>query len=81
MGDMGEALNALKDYRKQERKKRLESANPDGWSQHTEHHWYRIIDGRKINYWPSSGLVMIGKKRFNINSKKIQSLIGQEDNQ
>lgn len=75
MGDMGDAFKELRDYKKAMRKERFESADPEGWSKHTDHHWYRIVGSVKINYWPSSGLCMIGKKKYSINSSEIQKLI------
>ncbi len=75
MGDMAEVFNAMKQHKKEIRAARMESADSEGWSKHTDHHWYRIIDGEKMNYWPASGLVMIGKSRMNINGKRAKSLI------
>lgn len=75
MGDMGEMFKAMKQARKENRARRLSGANPEGWHQHTEYHWYRYVDGVKFDYWPSSGLVMSQGKRYNINSKFIQSTL------
>ena len=75
MGDVGE-IYKLMDERKKERKaKRLEAANSEGWEKHTDYHWYRTINGKKVNYWPSTGLCMIGNKRHNINSKYMRKLL------
>lgn len=41
--------------RRQERRAaRLASTDDTGWSKHTVHHWYLMIDGKKLDYWPSS---------------------------
>ena len=24
-----------------------------GWTKHTQHHWSRIIGGKRLDYWPS----------------------------
>lgn len=53
MGDMGEIFNAMRDARKERREHNLEKANPEGWTQHTEYHWSKILNGKRLNYWPS----------------------------
>lgn len=75
MGDMREIFDAMKEFRLERRAKRLSEAKEIGWQKHTEHHWFRVINGTKLNYWPSSGLVMIGNRRHNINSKHIQAML------
>lgn len=77
MGDMADTFNALKEHNKCQRAKRLQAASTEGWSKHTEYHWYRFVGDKKINYWPTTGLVMIGPKKYGINSKYIKSLINQ----
>jgi hypothetical protein len=49
-----EIFDDLREERKAKRRERLETADDDGWSKHTEHHWYRTVDGHKLDYWPSS---------------------------
>lgn len=24
-----------------------------GWTKHTEYHWSRLVDGERLDYWPS----------------------------
>lgn len=41
-----------------DRKKALADANDPanndgGWLKHTEFHWSRVVDGYKLDYWPS----------------------------
>lgn len=55
MGDMGDIFNAMRDLKKERKAQRLEKANPEGWLQHTEYHWSRMLNGKKLNYWPSTG--------------------------
>ena len=52
--------DALKADRKQkfdnDRKFFLEEAqkkDDGGWTKHTEFHWSRMVDGHKLDYWPS----------------------------
>ena len=27
--------------------------NDGGWTMHTEFHWSRLVDGKRLDYWPS----------------------------
>jgi len=33
-----------------------------GWIKHTEFHWSRIVDGKRLDYWPSRKKYMIDGK-------------------
>jgi hypothetical protein len=40
----------------QDRKVFLENANKsddDSWTKHTEFHWSKEVDGKRLDYWPS----------------------------
>jgi hypothetical protein len=37
-----------------QRKARLQYAADFGWSVLTEGHWYRMVDGERLDYWPST---------------------------
>ena len=47
----------IKAYSKEQydlrRKQALEEADPTGWTQHTQWHWSRQVEGERIDYWPS----------------------------
>ena len=73
--EIAQTFRAMKEARKEKKAARLDAANPDGWTQHTPYHWSRIIDGEKLNYWPSTGLCMYKNKRTNINSKRVKALL------
>ena len=66
MGDVGEDYKALRELRAEKRKGNLESASKDGWHLHTEYHWSRTLNGKRLDYWPSrnkfqyDGKVMCG---------------------
>lgn len=75
MFEMSEIFKVMKETKKESRKKRLDSANLEGWTKRTEYHYSRLVNGVKINYWPSSGLCMIGNKKHDINSKCIRDLL------
>lgn len=47
-------FDQVRSERAQRRRTRLERTDDFGWSKHQEAHWYRIIDGQKLHYWPSS---------------------------
>ena len=53
MGDMGDIFRAMKDTDKERKKRNLENANPKGWTEHTEYHWSRTLQGKRLDYWPS----------------------------
>lgn len=41
-------------HRKQRRALRLAKADNFGWSKHNDTHWYRVIEGEKLHWWPSA---------------------------
>ena len=49
-----EVFREIEKQRKDRRAKRLANTPDEGWSKHTETHWYRFIDGEKLHYWPSA---------------------------
>jgi len=52
--DIYEVFDEIKKHRKERRAKRLARTDDFGWSKHTDTHWYRMIDGEKLHYWPSA---------------------------
>lgn len=67
MSDMIEDFKFLKQMNKERKQRNLSAADPTGWTKHTEHHWSRLVAGKKLNYWPSrnkfqydGGRVMVG---------------------
>jgi hypothetical protein len=54
MSDMTEEFDFLKREAKLRKKANLQNANPEGWTQHTEFHWSRILQGDRMDYWPST---------------------------
>jgi hypothetical protein len=30
-----------------------QAADDGGWIKHTEHHWSRMLNGERLDYWPS----------------------------
>lgn len=49
-----EVFDIIREERRERRNKRLAAADDTGWSKHTDTHWYRMVDGEKLHYWPSA---------------------------
>jgi hypothetical protein len=66
MGDMAEVFNLMKELNKERKERNLLNANSEGWNKHTEYHWSRTLQGKRLDYWPSrnkfqyEGRVMCG---------------------
>ncbi len=61
-----EDFNLLKKLNKDRKQRNLENASKEGWHLHTEYHWSRTLNGKRLDYWPSrnkfmyEGKVMVG---------------------
>lgn len=53
MSDTKEDFEYLKQLNKERKKRNLANASSDGWHIHTEYHWSRALDGKRLDYWPS----------------------------
>ncbi len=66
MSEVGEDYKALRELNAAKRRRNLENASREGWNLHTEYHWSRTINGKRLDYWPSknkwqfNGKVMCG---------------------
>lgn len=78
MGDMADVFKVMKERNKKVKANRLLEADDQGWAKHSDYHWYRESKSGRMNYWPTTGLVMIGIKRYRITDKVIQDLIKVE---
>ena len=65
MGDVGEDFKFFKQLNKERKQKRLDEANPEGWNIHTEYHWSRILNGKRLDYWPSKNKFQYDGKVMN----------------
>ena len=56
MGDMGEYFRDLDEHHKERRGKHLLTAEKtfEGFIKHTEWHWSMMLDGDRLDYWPTS---------------------------
>lgn len=79
MGDVGDDFRANREADKERKKRNLESASADGWTQHTMYHWSRTLNGKRLDYWPSrnkfmyDGRVMTGDVVGFIKKREIQT--------
>lgn len=62
MSDTKEDFEYLKQLNKERKKRNLESASRDGWHIHTEYHWSRTLNGKRLDYWPSGNKFQYGGK-------------------
>lgn len=69
MSKVLEMWQDMREAQRQERAERLASASDKDWEKHTEHHWCRMVLGKKLSYWPSSGKYQYaGKMYYHFNS-------------
>lgn len=59
---MAEDFKFLKQLNKGRKKRNLESASKEGWNLHTEWHWSRTLNGKRLDYWPSKNKFQYGGK-------------------
>jgi hypothetical protein len=55
MGDMGELFNAQQAATKRHRAEMLAKADTAGWTKHTDWHYSRTFNGKRMDWWPSGG--------------------------
>lgn len=64
---MGEIFNAMKERKKERKEGNLSNAQEffidDEWVKHTEYHWSRNLNDKKLDYWPSTNRWMWQKKK------------------
>lgn len=59
-----EEFAAMKEYDRARKQKNLGGAFDDGnWTKHSEFHWTRMLQGRKLQYWPSTNKFQHGTAR------------------
>lgn len=63
MGDMADDFRFMKERDKQRRERNLRNADPEGWTEHTMHHWSRTVAGKRLDYWPSRNKFQYDKGR------------------
>ncbi len=58
MGDVGDDYRAWREIKSDYKQKCLDEADSKGWSKHTPYHWYRDVNGERLDYWPSTRKTM-----------------------
>lgn len=76
MGDMGEVFNDMKAATKKHRADMLQKSDTDGWTKHTEYHFSRVFNGKRIDWWPSGGKAKYGD-RMVYTHRKVNALIAR----
>lgn len=76
MGDMAETFNAMRDATKQHRAAMLAKADTTGWTKHTEWHFSRVFNGKRMDWWPSGGKAMFDG-RMVYGHRKVKALIAK----
>lgn len=51
---MGAIFRDWKSAKQKRKAQNLAVADPTGWHKHTDHHWSRMVGGKKLDYWPST---------------------------
>ena len=53
MGDMREVFDDMRQHDRERKARNLAKADPSGWTVHTDYHWSRDLNGKRLDYWPS----------------------------
>ena len=60
---MSEYYNGLKEGFKYDREQNLQAFNPIGWTQHTDFHFSQKINKNRVDYYPSTKVILLNGKR------------------
>ena len=55
---MDDIFKALRERDKERKARNLAAADSEGWTQHTDYHWSRKLNGKQLDYWPSRNKFM-----------------------
>ena len=53
MGDMGDIFKLMTERNKERRAKNLKKADTARFTRHTEYHFSTMLQGKRLDYWPS----------------------------
>lgn len=63
--DIKEWAKAKRDFDRKRKTNNMNGAFDDGgWTKHNEFHWSRILQGQKLQYWPSTNKFQHGNGRI-----------------
>lgn len=55
MSDMVEVFRAMDQHDRERKARNLVGAFDDGnWVKHNDYHWTRMLQGKQLQYWPST---------------------------
>lgn len=72
--DTKEFWNERKNKQNRLQRLRLENADPTGWGKYTESHWFRVLNGEILEYWPRLGKWQYKNKTY-YGEKKLRRFI------
>jgi hypothetical protein len=72
---MAEYYNGLKEGFKHEKEENLWLFDPIGWHKHTDYHFSQKINGNRVDYYPSTKVILLNGKRQS--RKKVNELLSQ----
>ena len=81
---MGEIFKFHKQIQDQNKIFRLSIANTEGWERHSDYHFSRIIKGKRVDWWPSTGTIIYNSKRqYGYNKcvlllRKLENILNEE---
>lgn len=64
MSEVGEIYRAMREAERAERAARLAATDTTGWTRHSEHHFSRMVRGRRLSWWPSTQKAQYNGKMF-----------------
>lgn len=62
MGDMGDLWVGHREAVQKHRAQKLAEADTTGWTPHSPYHFSRLVDGVRIEWWPSGGKAKFGPR-------------------
>lgn len=81
MGDMGDYFRDWDAAKKKRKVERLDDAKqskwPCKWTKHTEFHWSAMVQGYRLDYWPSTGKWMWRSKIMHGNLIALKGFISK----
>ena len=76
--DMGDVFRAMKERNKERKADNLATANQTAaldWLKHTPYHWSLMLDGAKLDYWPSTNKWMWRGKKFTGTIRDVEAFV------
>ena len=76
MSDIGDDFRAVREETRKHHRAMLAQANTEGWTQHTEWHFSRVINEVRVEWWPGSGKARING-RMVYGHKKVNAMLAK----